>query len=92
MLFNLVVLVMLLLTFAVQEFVPSVEIAHHATLFLPPVFFFAAAVAVPFSSMLLLAFLAALCLVCPCCFLGSWDPSCKAFGHFSKEGVWNFPC
>ena len=81
MLFNLVVLVMLLLTFAVQEFVPSVEIAHHATLFLPPVFFFAAAVAVPFASMLLLAFLTGLL----------WDARYLpvAAGNTSSSGMWD---
>jgi hypothetical protein len=56
MIFHPVVLILLLLTFMVQEFIPGLEIAQHATLFLPPVFFFAAAVAVPFPVMLVLAF------------------------------------
>ncbi|MBL9133036.1 MAG: hypothetical protein JNG86_17635 [Verrucomicrobiaceae bacterium] len=56
MIFHPVVLILLLLTFMVQEFIPGLEIAQFATLFLPPVFFFAAAVAVPFPVMLILAF------------------------------------
>jgi hypothetical protein len=50
-------ILLLLLTFVVQEFLPGIPMAQHATLFLPPVFFFAAAVAVPFPVMLLLAFI-----------------------------------
>jgi hypothetical protein len=57
MVFYPVIIVLLLLTFAVQEFIPSVPMAQYATLFLPPVFFFAASVAVPFAMMLLLAFM-----------------------------------
>jgi cell shape-determining protein MreD len=48
---------LLLLTFVVQEFMPGIPMAQHATLFLPPVFFFAAAVAVPYPVMLFLAFI-----------------------------------
>lgn len=57
MLFNLIVLVLTLLSFAVQEFIPPImpETTHYARLFLPAVFFFAASVAVPFPSMLVLA-------------------------------------
>ncbi len=57
MLFNLIVLVLMLVSFAVQEFIPSImpETTHYARLFLPAVFFFAASVAVPFPSMLVLA-------------------------------------
>ena len=57
MLFNLIVLVLMLLSFAVQEFIPPImpETTHYARLFLPAVFFFAASVAVPFPSMLVLA-------------------------------------
>ena len=57
MLFNLIVFVLMLLSFAVQEFIPPVmpETTHYARLFLPAVFFFAASVAVPFPSMLVLA-------------------------------------
>ncbi len=56
MIFHPVVVILLLLTFVVQEFIPGIEIAQFATLFLPPVFFFTASVAVPFPIMLMLAF------------------------------------
>ncbi len=56
MIFNLLVLALLLASFAAQEFVPSIPIAYHARLFLPAVFFFSAAVATPFPIMLMLAF------------------------------------
>ncbi|MBK8091954.1 MAG: hypothetical protein IPK32_08210 [Verrucomicrobiaceae bacterium] len=56
MIFHPVVFILLILTFIVQEFIPGIEIAQFATLFLPPFFFFAASVAVPFPVMLLLAF------------------------------------
>lgn len=56
MIFYPVTLLLLLLTFVVQEFIPGLSMANYATLLLPPVFFFAAAVAVPFPMMLLLAF------------------------------------
>lgn len=57
MFFNLIIFVLMLLTFAVQEFIPPImpETTHYARLFLPAVFFFAASVAVPFPSMLMLA-------------------------------------
>ncbi len=58
MLFYPVTLLLLLVTFVVQEFIPGIPMAHYATLFLPPVFFFAASVAVPFPVMILLAFVA----------------------------------
>ncbi len=57
MLFHPVATVLLLLTFMVQEFVPGLEIAQFATLLLPSVFFFCAAVAVPFPMMLVLSFI-----------------------------------
>ncbi len=57
MLFHPISIILLLFTFMVQEFIPGLEIAQFATLFLPAVFFFSAAVAAPFSMMLLLAFL-----------------------------------
>jgi len=57
MVFYPVTIILLLLTFVVQEFVPGIDMAHHATLLLPPVFFFTAAVAVPFPMMLMLAFI-----------------------------------
>lgn len=56
MIFYPVTFLLLLLTFVAQEFLPGIPMAQNATLFLPPVFFFAAAVAVPFPMMLLLAF------------------------------------
>ncbi len=56
MVFYPVTFLLLLLTFVVQEFVPGIPMAQYATLFLPPVFFFAASVAVPFPVMLMLAF------------------------------------
>lgn len=60
MIFNLIVCVLMLLTFAVQEFIPGIEIAQFATLFLPVVFFLAASVAVPFPIMLVMAFVSGL--------------------------------
>lgn len=60
MVFYPVTVLLLLLTFVVQEFLPGIPVAQYATLFLPPVFFFAAAVAVPFPMMLMLAFLTGL--------------------------------
>lgn len=60
MIFYPVTLLLLFLTFVVQEFIPGIPIASHATLLLPPVFFFTAAVAVPFPMMLLLSFMTGL--------------------------------
>lgn len=57
MLFHPISIILLLITFMVQEFIPGLEIAQFATLFLPAVFFFSASVAAPFSMMLLLAFI-----------------------------------
>lgn len=57
MLFHPISIILLLLTFMVQEFIPGLEIAQFATLFLPAVFFFSASVAAPFSMMLVLAFI-----------------------------------
>jgi len=56
MIFYPATLLLLLATFVAQEFIPGIPMANYATLFLPPVFFFAASVAVPFPIMLLLAF------------------------------------
>src|SRR5690606_18664414 len=58
MIFYPVTFLLLLVTFVVQEFIPGIPMAHYATLFLPPVFFFAASVAVPYPVMILLAFVA----------------------------------
>jgi hypothetical protein len=57
MIFYPVTILLLLLTFVVQEFIPGLSMAHYATLLLPPVFFFASAVAVPFPMMLFMAFI-----------------------------------
>lgn len=57
MLFHPISIILLLFTFMVQEFIPGLEIAQFATLFLPAVFFFSASVASPFSMMLVLAFI-----------------------------------
>jgi len=57
MLFHPISIILLLLTFMVQEFIPGLEIAQFATLFLPVVFFFSASVAAPFGMMLILAFI-----------------------------------
>lgn len=57
MIFYPAVFVLMLVSFAVQEFIPSVPMAQYATLLLPPVFFFAASVAVPFPVMLVMAFI-----------------------------------
>jgi hypothetical protein len=57
MFFNFIVFCLMLLAFVVEEFLPAVEVAHNARLFITPVFFFCAAVAVPFPVMLLLAFM-----------------------------------
>lgn len=57
MFFHPVTILLLLLTFTVQEFIPGLEIAQFATLFLPAVFFFCASVASPFAMMLALAFI-----------------------------------
>ena len=56
MIFNFVVMILLALALIVEEFLPSIEIAQNARLFIGPVFFFAAAVSVPFPVMLTMAF------------------------------------
>ena len=53
--YNLLVFVLLALSFGAQEFVPAIEIAQHARVLLPPVFFFSASLSVPFPVMLCLA-------------------------------------
>lgn len=57
MLFNAIVIILMVCAFVVEEFMPAIPIAQHARLFLAPVFFFSAAVAVPFPVMLILAFM-----------------------------------
>ena len=54
-LYNLVVIILLALSFGAQEFVPAIEFAQHARLLLPPVFFFSASLSVSFPVMLCLA-------------------------------------
>lgn len=57
MLFNLAVLCLMVISFFAEEFMPALEMAHHARLYLAPVCFFCSAVAVPFPMMLMLAFM-----------------------------------
>lgn len=52
-----IVLVLLALSFAAQEFVPAFEFAQQARFLLPPVVFFSSALSVSFPMMLLMAFL-----------------------------------
>lgn len=54
-LFNILVFILLTLTFGVQEFIPPIEFAQQARVLLPPVFFFAASLSVSFPVMLFLA-------------------------------------
>ncbi len=56
MIFNLAVILLLALSIIAEEFLPAIEIAQNARLFIGPVFFFAASVSVPFPVMLLMAF------------------------------------
>jgi len=53
--YNILVLVMLALTFGAQEFVPAIEFAQYARVLLPPVFFFSASLSVTFPVMLMMA-------------------------------------
>jgi hypothetical protein len=59
-LYNIVVLVLLALTFGIQELIPAIEFAQQARVLLPPVFFFSAALSVSFPVMLFMALLAGL--------------------------------
>src|SRR6187551_1661183 len=54
-LYNIVVLLLLALTFGIQELIPPIEFAQQARVLLPPVFFFAASLSVSFPVMLFLA-------------------------------------
>lgn len=56
MVFNLSVILLTFFCFVLEEFMPALEVAHNGRLFVTPIFFFCAAVAVPFPVMLLLAF------------------------------------
>lgn len=53
--FNFCLLVLLVLTFCVQEFVPAIEFANQARLILPIVYFFCASLSSSFPMMLILA-------------------------------------
>lgn len=53
--FNFSLLVLLALSFAVQEFMPVIEFANQARLLLPAVFFFCASLSASFPMMLILA-------------------------------------
>lgn len=54
-LYNIVVVLLLALTFGIQEFIPAIEFAQQARVLLPPVFFFSASLSVTFPVMLFLA-------------------------------------
>ncbi len=56
MLFNLVVMILMVLAFAVEEMLPAIQILQNVRLFHAAVFFFAASVSVPLPTMLLMAF------------------------------------
>jgi hypothetical protein len=56
MLFNLVVMILMALAFAVEEMLPAIQILQNVRLFHAAVFFFAASVAVPLPTMLIMAF------------------------------------
>ena len=54
-LYNIVVILLLALTFGIQELIPAIEFAQQARVLLPPVFFFSASLSVSFPIMLILA-------------------------------------
>lgn len=58
--YNILVALLMALTFGFQEFIPAVEFAQQARVLLPPVFFFAASLSVNFPMMLVLAFMVGL--------------------------------
>ena len=53
--YNILVFIMLALSFGLQEFVPAIEFAQYARVLLPPVFFFSASLSVTLPMMLILA-------------------------------------
>lgn len=55
--YNIVVIILLALTFAFQELIPAIEFAQQARVLLPPVFFFSASLSVSFPVMLIMAVL-----------------------------------
>jgi hypothetical protein len=54
-LYNIVVFLLLALTFGIQELIPAIEFAQQARVLLPPVFFFSTALSVSFPMMLFIA-------------------------------------
>jgi hypothetical protein len=56
MIFNLIVMVLMVCSFAVEEMLPAIEVLQNVRLFHAAVFFFAASVSVPLPTMLLMAF------------------------------------
>src|SRR6188508_2785449 len=54
-LYNIVVFILLALTFGIQELIPAIEFAQQAKVLLPPVFFFSTSLSVSFPVMLCLA-------------------------------------
>ena len=56
MIFNLIVLILMVCSFAVEEMLPAIEVLQNVRLFHAAVFFFAASVSVPLPTMLLMAF------------------------------------
>lgn len=75
--YNIVVGLLLLLSFGAQEFVPVLEFAHQARVLLPPVFFFSAALSVSFPVMLALALLTGL----------TWDARHLPYRHDRPKAV-----
>ena len=53
--YNLIVFILLVFSFGLQEFIPAIEFAQQARVLLPPVFFFSASLSVPFPVMLCFA-------------------------------------
>lgn len=54
-LYNIIVVVLIALSFGAQEFLPAIEFANQARVLLPPVLFFSASLTVSFPMMLFLA-------------------------------------
>ncbi|WP_050027935.1 hypothetical protein [Verrucomicrobium sp. BvORR034] len=54
-LYNIIVVLLVALSFGAQEFLPAIEFANHARVLLPPVLFFSASLTVSFPMMLFLA-------------------------------------
>jgi hypothetical protein len=56
-LFHAIITLILLLSFGIQEFIPSNALLKNATLYLPPLLFFCYAASTPFAAMLCYAFI-----------------------------------